>query len=141
MYYFISKVFAEHRYYGQSIPFGNDSLKPGNPELSGYLSSEQALADYAELLTHIKATVDGASTSPVISFGGSYGGMLAAWFRVKYPHICDGYVNFVSYGTRPHQKIYYLPERVKVLNFNILGQLLHLRRSPHSQLIVTLLVE
>jgi len=83
-------VFAEHRYYGQSIPFGNDSLKPGNPELSGYLSSEQALADYAELLTHIKATVKGASTSPVIAFGGSYGGMLAAWFRVKYPHICDG---------------------------------------------------
>ena len=41
----------------------------------------------------------------------------------------------------PAIKIYYLPERVKILNFNILGQLLHLRRSPHSQLIVTLLVE
>ena len=75
-------------------------MKPGNPQLSGYLSSEQALADYAELLTHIKATVAGASTSPVIAFGGSYGGMLAAWFRVKYPHICDGYVYFVSCGTR-----------------------------------------
>ena len=86
----ISKVFAEHRYYGQSVPFGNDSLKPGNPTLTGYLSSEQALGDYADLLTYIKATTDGASTSPVIAFGGSYGGMLSAWFRVKYPHICDG---------------------------------------------------
>ena len=141
MYHFISKVFAEHRYYGQSIPFGNDSLKPGNPELSGYLSSEQALADYAELLTHIKATVKGASTSPVIAFGGSYGGMLAAWFRVKYPHICDGYVYFVSYCTRSRHIIYHLLEPIKIPNFNILGQLLHLRRLHHSQLIVMLLVE
>ena len=85
-----TQIFAEHRYYGKSIPFGDESLKPGNPELSGYLSSEQALADYANLLTYIKSTKDGASTSPVIAFGGSYGGMLSAWFRVKYPHICDG---------------------------------------------------
>jgi len=82
-------VFAEHRYYGKSIPFNNSALKP-NPELNGYLTSEQALADYAELVTYLKATIDGAANSPVIAFGGSYGGMLAAWFRIKFPHICDG---------------------------------------------------
>lgn len=78
-------VFAEHRYYGKSLPFGRDTFK--GPEYTAYLTSEQALADYADLLTWIKNNTPGASKSKVVSFGGSYGAMLSTWFRMKYPHI------------------------------------------------------
>merc|ERR1719422_1360020 len=82
-------VFAEHRYYGDSLPFGKNSTSK-DPLKVGYLSSSQALADYADLITSLKATVPGSENSPVIVFGGSYGGMLAAWFRTKFPHIVAG---------------------------------------------------
>ena len=82
-------VFAEHRYYGDSLPFG-DQTGSKDPGKLGYLSSSQALMDYVELIKFIKRTVDGAGESPVIAFGGSYGGMLSAWLRTKYPHIVAG---------------------------------------------------
>jgi len=82
-------VFAEHRYYGESLPFGNESLTK-DPLKVGYLSSSQALADYANLITWLRGSIPGASESPVIVFGGSYGGMLAAWMRAKFPHIVQG---------------------------------------------------
>jgi len=82
-------VFAEHRYYGESLPFPKDG-KSKDPSKVGYLSSSQALADYVDLITFIRNTVEGAKDSPVIAFGGSYGGMLSAWIRTKYPHIVQG---------------------------------------------------
>ncbi|ODN04166.1 Lysosomal Pro-X carboxypeptidase [Orchesella cincta] len=81
-------LFAEHRYYGSSLPFGNDSFS--SPDKSGYLTSEQALADFADFLQWFKRTKKGVQDSPVIAFGGSYGGMLTAWMRIKYPHIIQG---------------------------------------------------
>ena len=52
-------VFAEHRYYGSSWqngswPFGDDSL---SPDKVGFLTVEQALADFADLIRHIKLEV------------------------------------------------------------------------------------
>ena len=68
------------------MPYGNMSFTNENYV---HLSSEQALADYAQLLTSLKSNMS-IPTAPVISFGGSYGGMLTAWFRKKYPHITAG---------------------------------------------------
>ncbi|CCI45534.1 unnamed protein product [Albugo candida] len=79
-------VFAEHRFYGLSQPFNSSQLIPSQLR---YLSHEQAVADYAVLLKHIQDRFHG-ERHPVIAFGGSYGGMLAAWFRIKYPGIVHG---------------------------------------------------
>ncbi len=60
-------VFAEHRYYGQSKPF-KENLK----QHMEYLTADQAMADYAELMTELKSELH-AEDSAVIGFGGSYG--------------------------------------------------------------------
>ncbi|RCV22159.1 hypothetical protein SETIT_4G198200v2 [Setaria italica] len=80
-------VFIEHRFYGESKPFGNDSYK--SAETLGYLTSTQALADFAILIGSLKQNLS-AEGAPVVVFGGSYGGMLASWFRIKYPHVAIG---------------------------------------------------
>lgn len=46
--------------------------------------------DYVKLIKAFKASNASYAQSPVIAFGGSYGGMLSAWFRMKYPHIVAG---------------------------------------------------
>jgi len=105
-------VFAEHRYYGVSMPYGNRSFD--DIGRVGFLTPQQALADYVDLITYLRHngsysnrelyqigdiydTVVGgtpapSASNPVIAFGGSYGGMLAAWFRIKYPAIIEGLV-------------------------------------------------
>jgi len=71
----------EHRYYGSSHP--TSDLSTENLE---YLSSEQALADLANFVIGMSASL-GLDNNKWIAFGGSYPGSLAAWFRLKYPHL------------------------------------------------------
>jgi pimeloyl-ACP methyl ester carboxylesterase len=77
-------VFAEHRYFGESVPELN-----GLANCMSYLSSQEALADYVAIIGHLRRDA-GAAASPVVAFGGSYGGMLSAWLRLLYPSAVDG---------------------------------------------------
>ncbi|TMW57593.1 hypothetical protein Poli38472_003518 [Pythium oligandrum] len=78
-------VFAEHRYFGKSVPFDDKVL-----DHLQYLSSAQALADFAVLINTLKDELQ--VDVPVIGFGGSYGGMLGTWLRLKYPQVVDGVI-------------------------------------------------
>ncbi|XP_057781884.1 uncharacterized protein LOC131000129 [Salvia miltiorrhiza] len=82
-------LYIEHRYYGKSVPFGTMEEAMKNETTRGYFNSAQAIADYAEILLHVKKKFS-AHNSPIIVVGGSYGGKLASWFRLKYPHIAVG---------------------------------------------------
>ncbi|XVE86949.1 hypothetical protein DITRI_Ditri18aG0076400 [Diplodiscus trichospermus] len=82
-------LFPEHRYYGESMPYGSKEEAYKNATTLSYLTAEQALADFAVLITDLKRNLS-AEGCPVVLFGGSYGGMLASWMRLKYPHIAIG---------------------------------------------------
>ena len=60
-------VFAEHRYFGESLPFGTDAEDMKSDNII-YLSSDQAMADYATLINTLK-TEWNSWDSPVIGFG------------------------------------------------------------------------
>ena len=60
--------FQLQRYYGESMPFGSAAFKH---DKIGYLSVEQALADYAVLITYLKIQFQ-ALESKVIAFGGRW---------------------------------------------------------------------
>ncbi len=81
-------VALEHRYYGESHPFKtltSDNLR--------YLSSQQALHDLANFIANAPDFVfpgRSLSGSKWIIVGGSYPANLAAWFRLKFPHLVVG---------------------------------------------------
>ena len=56
-----------------------------------WLSSRQALADLATFIATMRETQ--GLTGPWIALGGSYPGSLAAWLRLKYPHLVAGSVS------------------------------------------------
>lgn len=66
-------MFLQHRYYGESMPFGSGDVAYKNATTLAYLTAEQALADFAVLITDLKRNLS-AEGCPVVLFGGSYGG-------------------------------------------------------------------
>ena len=87
-------VALEHRFFGESWP----TINMRTDYLSKYLSSAQALADIARFravfheLSGLGFTTRSLSGSPWVGFGGSYPGNLAAWVKVRYPHLFAGTV-------------------------------------------------
>ncbi|KAG5040474.1 hypothetical protein JHK85_012950 [Glycine max] len=101
---------AMHQYYGESVPYGSAEEAYKNVTTLSYLTSEQALADFSVLIADLKHNFS-TKDCPVFLFGGSYGGsergwcrqyclrdtfnsldgtLLAAWMRLKYPHVAVG---------------------------------------------------
>ncbi|KAJ6645999.1 Thymus-specific serine protease [Pseudolycoriella hygida] len=77
--------YTEHRFYGFSHPTSDVSM-----ENLKYLNAEQALADLAHFIMHIRRSNPEFDQSPVILVGGAYGGNIVTWFRQKYPHLVTG---------------------------------------------------
>ncbi|KAL3828521.1 hypothetical protein ACJIZ3_017323 [Penstemon smallii] len=111
------QVYIEHRYYGESIPYGSIDEAMKNETIRGHFNSAQAMADYAKVLLHVKEKFS-AHNSPIIVIGGSYGGMLASWFRLKYPHIALGAlassapILYFDNITTPHNGYYSIVSKV-----------------------------
>ncbi|XP_060039932.1 thymus-specific serine protease [Erinaceus europaeus] len=72
----------EHRFYGLSVPAGGLNIVQLR-----FLSSRHALADVASARLALSRVFNVSSSSPWICFGGSYAGSLAAWARLKFPHL------------------------------------------------------
>ncbi|KAF0879871.1 TSSP protease, partial [Crocuta crocuta] len=72
----------EHRFYGLSMPAGGLDMAQLR-----FLSSRHALADVASARLALGRLFNVSSSSLWICFGGSYAGSLAAWARLKFPHL------------------------------------------------------
>ncbi|XP_007971608.1 thymus-specific serine protease [Chlorocebus sabaeus] len=75
-------ISLEHRFYGLSIPAGGLEMAQLR-----FLSSRHALADVVSARLALSRLFNVSSSSPWICFGGSYAGSLAAWARLKFPHL------------------------------------------------------
>ena len=80
--------FAEMRFFGVSMPFGETGSFVHSATRLGLLTVEQAIADYAMLTVSLKQN-HSAAASPVIALGGSLAGSLSFWLRSKYPSVVD----------------------------------------------------
>ena len=65
------------------MPFGSEDQAFQNSSTLGYLSSEQALADYAQIITDVKKNLS-AENCPAIAVGASYGGSKLIGLQINY---------------------------------------------------------
>jgi hypothetical protein len=75
-------VSLEHRYFGESLPFGNDSWTIANMR---YLTLENIMQDAISFVQHLRDTIPGAAESKVIVGSGSYGAYIILPFRQVHP--------------------------------------------------------
>ncbi|XP_072428864.1 thymus-specific serine protease [Chiloscyllium punctatum] len=102
-------ILIEHRFYGKSQP--TMDLSVSNLQ---YLRSDQALADLAHFRTKMDVKLN-LTQNKWIAFGGSYPGSLAAWFRLKYPHLVYAAVA----SSAPVQAVVDFPEYLEVVNYSL----------------------
>lgn len=114
-------VYPEHRYFGESWPFG-DKKSSTTKENLVLLTTEEAMMDYVEFIQFLKKTY--CADCPVIVFGGSFGGMLATWMRMKYPNVVD----IAHAASAP---IYYYRNR-KGLDLGIFNQIVTKNYERHN---------
>lgn len=81
----------EHRFYGTSLPFGEDSFTDDNLKLA---TPQQALEDVTTFIRGMQeeyqCTAKGTpGYCPIITIGGSYPGWLSAMARLRYPAVVD----------------------------------------------------
>lgn len=80
----------EHRYYGQSTPFGSSSFSLLNLQ---YLTIDQAVEDYATFLKWLRSSNPAYANAPIIVFGGSYAALLSTLLRAKHPDLVLGAIS------------------------------------------------
>lgn len=78
-------VAIEHRFYGKSQPYGDLSS-----EHLKTLTLSVALDDLARFQRHLMAEKDSKFQGKWIAIGGSYSGALAAFYRLRFPHLVAG---------------------------------------------------
>lgn len=74
-----------HRYEPLSHP---GLCGAGTQKCFAFCTTAQANADWAGLITELRN--EHKIRAPAVALGGSYGGMLSGWFRMKYPAVVDG---------------------------------------------------
>eukprot|EP01084_Bolivina_argentea_P280606 479911_1 len=85
-------ISAEHRFYGESMPFGTTIMSRNYAHDSdhlGLLQVEQALADYMTIVNYAQSELFNCTKCPIIVSGVSYSGELSVWLRLTYPQYFD----------------------------------------------------